>query len=242
MSYTEAKRKINEIKESTKSYQVEVNKVQNELLELSGDIGKIKSSVNSDLHEETIASYTSSAASEIVNKINSALAKSGSSLSGLSTDATNEIKKIVDAHNNSIDPESENPEPRLEYETISLTSVAGVPDIGDEGDDAPKGPRNYGPSNDPTPEYSFEYYFSALAAGNINSSDIDGWNDYVKQFLKENNLESIIKTIIVENGVFKCILRNGKTYTIKGVTTPLGLLKQLQKAIDEDNENNTNNE
>ncbi len=233
MSYTEAKRKINEIKESTKSYQVEVNKVQNELLELSGDIGKIKSSVNSDLHEETIASYTSSAAAEIVNKINSALAKSGSSLSGLSTDATNEIKKIVDAHNNSIDPESENPEPRLSYETISLASVDGItsessPPPGGNGRRGGGGGDNY----PPTPS-SLEDYLALLGTQELDSSIIPNWDLYVKAFIEENNLSNSIVDITIRGNKIICKLTNGKEIEIENVTNTLDLLKAIKEKLTE---------
>ena len=235
MSYIEAKKKINEIKDATAGFQGEVNKVQSQLMELSSEVGNVTTAINSDLHEETIASYSASAGSQIANKINAALSKSSSALSGLSQDATNEIKKIVDAHNASIDYESENPEPRLSYETISLSSIAGCPD--ESSDSSPKNtnPRPTGSSS--SNRKDLDYYLSQLASKGFKSQDIEGWNDYVNSFLRENNLDKAIKSITVNGKTVKCILSNGKEYTFTNVTSTIDLLRALQAAIEKENQN-----
>jgi len=231
MSYIEAKRKINEIKESTSSFQNEVNKVQSQLMELSSEINKVSTSIANDLHEDTIASFSSGAANNINSKINEALVKSSSALSGLSTDATGEIKRIVDEHNASIDYESDNPEPKLEYETISLSSVVGCPEEADEpvSEHRPTYPSGGGLSV--SQEINLDYYLNMLSSTEFNSSDIEGWDDYVQKFLREYNLDKAIKDIKVEGKKVTCILSNGKEYEFTDITSTLDLLKALQAAI-----------
>ena len=233
MSYTEAKSKINKIKETTSDYQASINSVQSSLLDFISEMNGHTKSISNGLEEKSLISFSSTSIKNIVSDINSALVESKQVLDKLSTDATDEIKRIVDAHNNSIDPESENPEPRLSYETISLASVDGItsessPPPGGNGRRGGGGGDNY----PPTPS-SLEDYLALLGTQELDSSTIPNWDLYVKAFIEENNLSNSIVDITVKGNKIICKLTNGKEIEIENVTNTLDLLKAIKEKLTE---------
>ena len=93
-------------------------------------------------------------------------------------------------------------------------------------------PHEEPPSDTPsTPSETLDYYFAHAAEEKLNSSDIAGWGDYIKQFLEENNLSTYVKDITIEDGVITCTLVNDKKFEYTNVTGIVDLLKKLQTSI-----------
>ena len=232
MSALEARNKINKIKESTQDYQTSINAVQSSLMEFITEMNGHNTNIQNGLVEETLISYSGTAISSVIADINSALTVSKQTLDTLSSDATDEIKRIVDEHNNSIDPDSENPEPRLSYETISLSSIAGVMDAPDTDTNIKKPSGGYrGPDDIPEPTPTFEDILSTIGTTDIYSDQIENWDQYVQNFLTENNLSDVIDTIKIEGKKITCKLKNGKEITIENVNNAVDLLKAIRDEL-----------
>jgi len=245
MSVVDARNKINKIKESTQDYQTSINGVQSKLLEFISEMNSHSKAINEGLLEESLINYSSSAIKNVVSDINSALSISKQTLDSLSKDATEEIKRIVDEHNNSIDPDAENPEPTLNYETISLSSIAGVMDAdsgtntstttdtsssnGNHRKDSSNGYDGSGGYIPPEP--TFETILATIGSGDVHSDQIANWDQYVKDFLAENNLVDVIEDIQVDGTKIICKLKNGKDIVVENVTTVVDLLKAIRDEL-----------
>lgn len=239
MTYEEAKTRINKIKDSTADFQSSVNKVQSELVNKTSDLRKINTRIAADIGQSDIVSYSGRDVSSITSSINEALSMSASALSTLSKDATDEIKNIVDSYNSSIqyDEEGHAKSPRLNYETISLSSIAGVSAPSSDGGKAAStggGGGYYGnsgaQSGNDTPT-SFNGYLSKLGSEDIYSKDIENWDSYVNEFLSSNDLSDSVESITIEGKVIKCKLKNGKVITIENVSNTSDLANEIKKNL-----------
>ena len=106
------------------------------------------------------------------------------------------------------------------------------------GDNNNNNNSNYGDSSyppivtdAPTVTDTLDYYFAHASQEKLNSSEIEGWNDYIKEFLEENNLASFVIDITIKDGVIICKLSNDKEYKYENVTGIVDLLKQLKESI-----------
>lgn len=122
-----------------------------------------------------------------------------------------------------------------------------VEETQDTNTDTSGGNTNYGGNNysysggsytpeEPTNNYetiknALDYYFAHSSTEKLNSSSIDGWDTYITEFLKENNLSTYVKNIRIENGVVICTLVNGREYKYENVTGIVDLLKKLQISV-----------
>ena len=225
MDYYDAKNKINNIKDATGDYQQSINKVQSELLNKLESLNNINKSISKDINQKDIVGLSSEAVNAIKGNINTALQLSANALSALSEDATEEIKKIVNNYNSSIDPE--NPTPTLEYEEISFASVAGIGDFSDDG-----GSSRGGGGGGYTPPKTFEEYISSLGTENINSKDIDNWDNIVSDFLNQYGLTDTIESIKIEGNKIIIKYKNGKEETIENVKNIEELVSKIKSNIE----------
>lgn len=229
MNYSEAKEKINKIKESTQDFQSSINKVQGELVNKISDLNSISKTIKRDINQETVVSYSTTDVTSINSSINEALSLSANALSTLSHDATEEIKRIVDNYNNSIeyDEDGKPKSPRLSYETISLSSIAGISD----GSSSKSGGGGYygdPPKTNPT---SFSDAIARLGTEDINSSEIENWNLYVSDFLNTYSLSEYVESISINGKTITCKLKNGKTITIENVSDINELVQKIKSNI-----------
>ena len=229
MNYSEAKEKINKIKESTQDFQTSINKVQAELVSKMSDLNTINSSIKREIKQDNIVSYSNTDIDSINDSINEALSLSANALSTLSRDATEEIKRIVDSYNNSIeyDEEGKPKSPRLSYETISLSSIAGL----SGGNPNRSGGGGYYGDNPPSTPTSFSDVISRLGSENINSDEIDNWNLYVSDFLNTYGLSDSVESISIEGGKIICKLKNGQTITFENVTDINELVAKIKSNL-----------
>ena len=224
MDYYDAKNKINKIKDAIGDYQQSINKVQSELLNKLESLNNINKSISKDINQKDIVGLSSEDLNAIKGNINTALQLSANALSALSEDATEEIKKIVNNYNSSIDPE--NPTPTLEYEEISLASVAGIGDFSDDGGSSGGGGGGY------TPPKTFEEYISSLGTENINSKDIDNWDNIVSDFLNQYGLTDTIESIKIEGNKVIIKYKNGKEETIENVKNIEELVSKIKSNLE----------
>ena len=228
MTYNEAKYKINNIKEATTDFQNSINKVEADLIAKSSDMSNINSSISSKIAQVDIVDYSDQAIRDINTLITETLSISANALSTLSNDATEEIRKIVDAYNSSIvDEEDKPPKPRLSYETISLNSLGSVSDTNTTSDNHYSSGGNYGY----TPSPSFENYISRLGVESFNSDNIDNWNIYVNEFLSTYNLSDSVESIRIEGKKIICKLKNGKEVVIENVTDINELVSKIKSNL-----------
>lgn len=243
-SYSEAKAQINKIKAATADYQSSINKVQSELVSKMSDLSNISNRISSDIGQSDIVSFSNADVTKISNSISEALSTSASALSTLSRDATDEIKRIVDSYNSSIqyDEETGRPKsPRLNYETISLSSIAGVSAPSTSGGNSGGrtggggGGGYYGNRGNTTPTTntptSFNDYISMLGSGSVYSNTIDNWDSYVNDFLSSNNLSGSVESISVVGNVIKCKLKNGKEITLSNISSATALANEIKKNL-----------
>ena len=233
MNYSEAKEKINKIKESTADFQTSINKVQTQLVNKMNDLNTIKTRIKKDLGQNNIVSYCNTDIGSINDSINDALAMSIEALNTLSKDATDEIKRIVDNYNNNIeyDEEGKPKSPRLSYETISLSSIAGL-SANTSSKPRSDGSGGYYGDNPPTTTItSFTDAISRLGTEDVDSSEIDNWNSYVSDFLTTYGLSDAVESISIEGKKIVCKLKNGKTITIENVSDINELVQKIKSNI-----------
>ena len=242
-SYGEAKAQINKIKAATADYQSSINKVQSQLVSKMSDLSNLSSRISSDIGQSDIVAFSTADVTKISNSISESLSTSASALSTLSRDATDEIKRIVDEYNSSIqyDKETGKPKsPRLSYETISLSSIAGVSAPSSSGGNG--GGRNtggggyYGNRGNTTPTTnftptSFNDCLSMLGSGSLYSNTIDNWDSYVNDFLSSNSLSDSVESITIEGTIIKCKLKNGKVITLSNVFSATALANEIRKSL-----------
>lgn len=229
MNYSEAKEKINKIKESTQDFQSSINKVQGELVNKISDLNSIGKTIKRDINQETVVSYSTTDVTSINSSINEALSLSANALSTLSHDATEEIKRIVDNYNNSIeyDEDGKPKSPRLSYETISLSSIAGISD----GSSSKSGGGGYYGDTPKTNPTSFSDAIARLGTEDINSSEIENWNLYVSDFLNTYSLSEYVESISINGKTITCKLKNGQTITIENVTNIDDLVSKIKSYL-----------
>ncbi len=242
MTYEEAKAQIEKIKAATGDYQTSINKVQSELVSKLGDLKAINSRISSEIGQSDIVSFSNTDVNNLSSSIQSSLSTSASALSTLSKDATKEIERICNEYNSSVvdDRDEEGHiirrKPRLTPETISLSSIAGV-SAGSTGGTVGGGASgnrgggggSYYPGNQgSTQPTSFGECLSRLGSGNIYSNNISGWDGYVSDFLKSNNLSNDVESISIEGNVIKVKLSNGKEITISNVTSESDLIAKIK--------------
>ncbi len=81
-------------------------------------------------------------------------------------------------------------------------------------------------------EYSeIEYYLEQLSTTGIYSDDIENWEELIKEFLKENNLDYYVNEIKLDGNIIKCTLFNNIEYELDEVTNVEELLKKLKEVI-----------
>ena len=76
-----------------------------------------------------------------------------------------------------------------------------------------------------------DYYLAHSATDKLNSSEIEGWDDYIKTFLEENKLDQYVTSITIEDGVVVCSLTDGQEFKYNNVTSIVDLLKKLQISL-----------
>ena len=223
MDYYDAKNRINNIKDATGDYQKSINKIQSELLNKLDSLNNISKSISKDINQKDIVGLSNEAINAIKGNINTALQLSVNALSTLSEDATEEIHKIVDNYNSSIDPE--NPTPTLAYEEISLASVAGMGDFSDNR--TPKGSGGGGSTKPKT----FEEYITSLGTGNIYSKNIDNWDNIVNDFLNQYGLTDDVESIRIEGNKVIIKYKNGKEETIDNINNIDELVSKIKNNL-----------
>ena len=237
MTYNEAKYKINNIKEATTDFQNSINKVEADLIAKSSDMSNINSSISNKISQVDIVDYSDQAIRDINALITETLSISASALSTLSNDATEEIRKIVDAYNSSIvDEEDKPPKPRLSYETINLSSLGSAPNTsttlsGHHGNGGNNDSSGYNGNYGYTPSPSFQNYISRLGVEDFNSDNIDNWNSYVNEFLSTYNLSDSVESIKIDGKKIICKLKNGEEIVIENVTDINALVSKIKSNL-----------
>ena len=224
MDYYDAKNKINNIKDATQDYQQSINKIQSELLNELESLNSVSKSISRDINQKDIVGLSNEAINAIKGNISSALQLSASALSTLSEDATEEIKKIVNNYNSSIDPE--NPTPALEYEEISLASVAGIGDFSEDSGSSRGG------GGGPTQPKTFEDYLLSLGTKKIYSNDIENWDNIVNVFLNQYDLADAIESIKLEGNKVIIKYKNGKEETIENIKNVDELVSKIKSNLE----------
>jgi len=116
--------RISKIKIMANETQQDINKTQRELVNYINGLKQCRGKIYAEISDEKINGRLLGEVDGIIDKMFVALKQSKAILDGLSIDATNKIKSIVDEYNNSINPE--HPEEPLKYEQVVLTSIAGI--------------------------------------------------------------------------------------------------------------------
>lgn len=225
MDYYDAKNRINNIKDATWDYQQSINKIQTELLNKLESLNNVSKSISRDINQKDIVGLSNEAINAIKGNITSALQLSASALSTLSADATEEIKKIVNNYNSSIDPE--NPTPTLAYEEISLSSVAGIGDFSDDGSSS-----RDGGGGGYTPPKTFEDYIISLGSEELYSEKIKDWDNLVSNFLSQYELSDVVESIKIEGNKVIIKYKNGKEETIDNVQNINELVSKIKSNLE----------
>ncbi len=244
MTLSETKNSIKEIVDSTNDYQLSINGIQRRLLAMGDDINSSATSVVSDITAKEVVQSSTDYAIQICDAINNSLDITRSTLSKLGSDATKRIRELVDSYNNSLDPEST--EERLSYVEVSLSSIDGsvscaVGSTGTNrlGNNRRNNNNNYSdPPTDPNTqapeEFDIDYYLGLLSTTGINSADISNWDEEIKKFLEENELDKYINKMELEGDVIKLTLSNDKEVEIKDVTNKEELLEKIDEILKEE--------
>lgn len=243
MSLGDTKNSIKAIVDSTKDYQLSINTLQNNLLAFGDEINESAKAIAIDISSQQVVENSMAYAIQIVDAINKALEATRTALSTLSTDATKKIKELVDSYNSSLEADSK--EERLSYIEINLTSVDGTVTcaVDAHGIKKKKG-SNYGsygnndypdtPTDTPPEEFDINYYLGLLGTTGVNSSDIPNWDEEMKKFFEENELDQYIKKIELVGDTIKITLINDKEVEIKDVTTKEEFLEKINEILKEE--------
>ncbi len=250
MSLEDTKNSIKAIVDSTKDYQTSINAIQRDLLSLGDDVNSSAVAVATDITSSQVVSNCMNYAMQIVDSINKSLEATRTTLSTLTSDANKKLKELVDNYNNSLDPESK--ETRLSYVEVNLTSVDGTVTcaVDANGVKKPKGNNNYGnygdygdngnndtpevPSDTPPEAFDLDYYLGLLGTTGVNSSEIENWDEEIKKFLEENELDQYIKKIELDGDTIKVTLSNDKEVELKDITNKEEFLEKIKEILKEE--------
>ena len=241
MTRSEAVSQINKIITNFESFKSQNKSLISDLDSLVSDLSTIN--------------YRSINHTTTIGLINGSLTKISGNISAIGDDCINTVKtaandantkmeEIASSYNSTITEESE------DQTRVTFTRVdgnIGMPNtLISTGSKSGNGSRFY--DNDsslppvvteaPTVTNTLDYYFAHASQENLNSSEIEGWDNYIKEFLEENNLASFVTDIRIENGVIICKLSNDKEYKYENVTGIVDLLKQLKESILKENLDN----
>ena len=259
-SYSEAKAAIAKIKASTSDYESSIRSVQSEIVNKMNDLTTISNSISSEIVQSDIVAFSNADIGNLYNSMGSALGTGSSALSTLSKDATDEIARIVADYNSGIQYDEETGRPKTPFLTPEEISLSGIPEAAafvggsDGGNSGKKGggtrsnnsnPTNTTPTNNspttptntnptmPTTNMptSFNDYLLRLSSGDIYSSNINGWNSYVSDFLNTYNLSDSVSSITIEGQIVKCKLKNGKEIVLRNISSESALASAIKSNL-----------
>ena len=82
--------------------------------------------------------------------------------------------------------------------------------------------------------FDLDYYFGLLGSSGVNSADIPNWDTEIKKFLEENNLDSYITKIELDDKKIKVTLSNGKEVELENITTKAEFLEKIEDILKEE--------
>ena len=243
MGLSETKSAIQEIVDATKDYQLSINNIQKDLLSLGEEINSNAVAIATEINAPQVVQSCLSYTVQTIAAINNSLEQTREALNTLSKDATEKVKELVDNYNNSLDQESR--EPRLSYITISLTSIAGtvscsVTTSGVKRPSGSSGPSGDYPSYPDTPEdttpetFDFSYYLDLLGTTGVYSKDIPNWDEEMKKFFEENELDQYIKKIELDGNIIKLTLSNDKEVELNDIKDKDEFIEKVKEVLKEE--------
>ena len=90
----------------------------------------------------------------------------------------------------------------------------------------------YGAGNINTTEELYAYLDNVLKEnllGNVNSVDLPYWNDYIKKFLVNNQLDQYLETIVVKNKMVLCVTKTNQVIQFNDISSLYGLVGEIKK-------------
>ncbi len=245
MSKSDSIAQIEKITSNFETFKGQNNKLMDQLNELVSNLSSINYS--SIEHETTISLIESSLSNKIGPNIDSVAEKCSETVSTAANDANKKMEDIANAYNNSITEEFED-QTKITFNKVDGTLNA-VTSLASKGSNNRKG-NNKGNNNgnnngnsdgnydlppddtqEPSVTETLNYYFAHASQDKLNSSEIEGWDDYIKEFLEENELSEYVESITIVDGVIICKLSNGKEYKYENVTGIVDLLTQLKESL-----------
>ena len=243
MTRSEAVSQIDKIITNFESFKSQNQSLISDLDTLVSDLSSIN--YNSINHKTTI-SLINGSLTKISNNIDIIGDDCVNTVKTAANDANTKMEEIASSYNSTITEESED-QTRVTFTRVDgninkpSTLMSKGTNKSGGGSRNYNGDSSYPPvvTDAPTVTNTLDYYFAHASQEKLNSSEIEGWNDYIKEFLEENNLASFVTDITIKDGVIICKLSNDKEYKYENVTGIVDLLKQLKESIlkeDLDNE------
>ena len=259
MSLDEARSSISEIVSAANDFQSSIQSLQSNLLSFADEVIGRANSISTSINESNIVDNSVNAATNIVSSINKAINLGNEALSILSEDANKKIKEIVDDYNNYNDSlPIEKREDRLDYVEISLSGAGGsvsysggssgksnsgtarinrksntdVIGNGDGGNYTYVPPTTDNETETQPQTFDIDYYFELLGSTGVNSADIVNWDEEIKKFLIENELDQYVKKIEFDGNKIKVTLFNDEVYDLENITNKEDFLKEIRDIIE----------
>lgn len=240
MTRSEAVSQIDKIITNFESFKSQNQSLISDLDSLVSDLSTINyKSIN---HKTTI-SLINGSLTKISDNIDTIGDDCVNTVKTAANDANTKMEEIASSYNSTITEESED-QTRVTFTRVD-GNISKPSTLISKGNKSGNGTRNY--NNDsyppivtdaPTVTDTLDYYFAHASQENLNSSEIEGWANYIREFLEENNLASFVTDIRIENGVIVCKLSNNNEYKYENVTGIVDLLKQLKESILKENLDN----
>ena len=216
----------------------QIERIQNNYETFINQINDLIAQANNFSKELNEIDYTTIENETAIKLINGRISAINSDITAVLTTCTNvgntakaraneKLDEIVNAFNRSITEESmETPLPHCSVSGGIIGGVTG----------ATNGARNLYSGNNsnsstPSTNETLNYYFAHATSDKLNSKSIKGWDNYIEDFLKTNELNKYVKDIEIVDGVIVCSLNNGQTYQYENVESIVDLLKKLKASI-----------
>ena len=237
MTRSEAINQIDKITSNFETFKGQNNKLIDMLDSIVGDLNAINyQSIN---HNTTI-SLIENSYNTIGNNIDKVVDNCDSAVNTAANDANKKMEEIASAYNSSITEDD------VDQTRVTFSKVEGNPKRtinlkkGKRGGNTSGGSNYDAPPEETAPSVTetLNYYFAHASQEKLNSSEIDGWDDYIKEFLEENGLSEYVTSIKIVDGVIICKLFNDKEYKYENVTGIVDLLKQLKESLSKESGEN----
>ena len=192
--------------------------------EIKNIVDTYNSSIDPE-HPETPLSYVEITLSSIAG-INSITATSGGSTETPTTNNYNEMESTNNLNTSSSEVSENTSSNNTQSSSTNTSNENNSSNNNNTSNNYSSGSASGGSSSE---KITLETFLSYLQDNELDSSNIPDWDNYVKEFIEDNNLSNKVSNISIKGKIVKCELTNNRELDVKNVFTSDDLVDQIVK-------------